>query len=300
LNGAILGMKRTEILKKFDEIVAFAEVERFIDTAVKHYSSGMYLRLAFAVAAHLEPEILLVDEVLAVGDAVFQKRCLGKMGDVTKQGRTVVFVSHNIEAIQRLCSHAVLLEKGQVGASGDTASVVAKYIARDYQRPAPGTRIDLSECGRFGTGVARFVSVTYTNGSTVADGRPYPDGPLEFLLEIESDAPRPVGSLAVSLSETYGARVINADTMLIDRPVQLERGRNFVQLSIRALHLVPGFYRVGLWLADPIQSQEEGGEYDSIQPAFEIEVVNEDHAVSYLAWGETSLVTCDFAVEEIR
>src|SRR5262249_54449439 len=103
LSGAILGMKRAEIARKFDEIVAFAEVEKFIDTAVKHYSSGMYVRLAFAVAAHLEPEILLVDEVLAVGDAAFQKKCLGKMGDVAKEGRTVLFVSHNMAAIQALC-----------------------------------------------------------------------------------------------------------------------------------------------------------------------------------------------------
>src|SRR5882762_5149558 len=105
LSGAILGMSKAEIERKFDEIVAFAELEKFIDTPVKHYSSGMYIRLAFSVAAHLEPEILLVDEMLAVGDAAFQKRCLGKMGDVAREGRTVVFVSHNIEAVQRLCSH---------------------------------------------------------------------------------------------------------------------------------------------------------------------------------------------------
>src|SRR6202042_1892745 len=111
LNGAILGMTRREIHRKFDEIVAFAEVERFLDTPVKRYSSGMYVRLAFAVAAHLEPEILVVDEVLAVGDAEFQKKCLGKMDEVAGHGRTVIFVSHNMSAIQNLCSKAVLLEK---------------------------------------------------------------------------------------------------------------------------------------------------------------------------------------------
>ena len=114
LNGAILGMKRVEIDKKFDEIVDFAEVEKFIDTPVKHYSSGMYLRLAFAVAAHLEPEILLVDEVLAVGDAEFQKKCLGKMGEVAKEGRTVLFVSHNMPAIQKLCKKTLLLQFGAI------------------------------------------------------------------------------------------------------------------------------------------------------------------------------------------
>ena len=128
LNGAILGMKRAEIQRKFDEIVAFAEIERFIDTAVKHYSSGMYLRLAFAVAAHLEPEILLVDEVLAVGDAEFQKRCLGKMESVAQQGRTVVLVSHNMGAIQGLCKRALLVEQGGIIAEGKPADVVGQYL----------------------------------------------------------------------------------------------------------------------------------------------------------------------------
>jgi len=128
LNGAILGMGREEIDRKFDEIVAFAEVERFLDTQVKHYSSGMYLRLAFAVAAHLEPEILLVDEVLAVGDASFQRRCLGKMGDVASSGRTVLFVSHNMEAVQRLCGRTVWIEQGRVERDGPTNDVVAAYL----------------------------------------------------------------------------------------------------------------------------------------------------------------------------
>jgi lipopolysaccharide transport system ATP-binding protein len=114
LNGAILGMKRSHIERKFDEIVAFAEVEKFLDTPVKRYSSGMYVRLAFAVAAHLEPEILIVDEVLAVGDASFQKKCLGKIGDVAKDGRTVLFVSHNMAAVKALCTRAMLLDGGRV------------------------------------------------------------------------------------------------------------------------------------------------------------------------------------------
>ena len=128
LNGAILGMKRVEIDRKFDEIVAFAEVEKFIDTPVKHYSSGMYLRLAFAVAAHLEPEILLVDEVLAVGDATFQKKCLNKMEDVGHQGRTVLFVSHNMPAVTRLCERAILLDEGRVVKDGSSAEIVGVYL----------------------------------------------------------------------------------------------------------------------------------------------------------------------------
>ena len=128
LNGAILGMKRTEIERKFDEIVAFSEVEKFIDTPVKHYSSGMYLRLAFAVAAHLEPEILIVDEVLAVGDARFQKKCLNKMQDVGQQGRTVLFVSHSMPAITRLCERAILLDEGQIVEDGPSPQVVGAYL----------------------------------------------------------------------------------------------------------------------------------------------------------------------------
>lgn len=128
LNGAILGMRRAEIQRKFDEIIAFAEVEKFVDTPVKWFSSGMYMRLAFAVAAHLEPEILIVDEVLAVGDSQFQKKCLGKMEDIAHEGRTVLFVSHNLTAIRSLCSRAIWLERGRVAAIGDVADVVRSYI----------------------------------------------------------------------------------------------------------------------------------------------------------------------------
>jgi lipopolysaccharide transport system ATP-binding protein len=132
LNGAILGMQRKEITRKFDEIVAFAEVERFLDTPVKRYSSGMYVRLAFAVAAHLEPEILIVDEVLAVGDAQFQKKCLGKLEEVAHQGgRTVLFVSHNLATISRLCSSAILLRQGQVAMRGTAMEAVARYLVSD-------------------------------------------------------------------------------------------------------------------------------------------------------------------------
>ena len=129
LNGAILGMTRAEIRRRFDEIVAFAEVERFLDTPVKRYSSGMYVRLAFAVAAHLEPEILVVDEVLAVGDAQFQKKCLGKMGDVAKEGRTVLFVSHNMEAVTNLCQSAILLTQGRNQEKGEAKGAVYNYLS---------------------------------------------------------------------------------------------------------------------------------------------------------------------------
>jgi lipopolysaccharide transport system ATP-binding protein len=129
LNGAILGMRKAEIKRKFDEIVAFSEIEKFIDTPVKHYSSGMYVRLAFAVAAHLEPEILLVDEVLAVGDVSFQKKCLGKMDQVAKEGRTVLFVSHNMAAINRLCNQTLWIDAGCLHLQGETEKVIAAYLS---------------------------------------------------------------------------------------------------------------------------------------------------------------------------
>jgi len=132
LSGAILGMRRSEIVRAFDEIVAFADVDQFIDTPVKHYSSGMYVRLAFAVAAHLEPEILLVDEVLAVGDAAFQRRCLGKIGDVARQGRTVLFVSHNMASIEALCDSCLYIRDGRTEGKGDPVGMVARYLASDF------------------------------------------------------------------------------------------------------------------------------------------------------------------------
>src|SRR3989454_186577 len=130
LNGAILGMRKAEIQQKFDEIVSFAEVERFLDTPVKHYSTGMYLRLAFAVAAHLEPEIILVDEVLAVGDAAFQKKCLGKMGDITEQGRTGLFVSHNMGAVASLCQTGLVLDAGRIRFVGPVTEAVELYLGQ--------------------------------------------------------------------------------------------------------------------------------------------------------------------------
>src|SRR5216110_602812 len=145
LNGAFLGMKRAEIQRRFDEIVAFAEVERFVDTPVKHYSSGMYVRLAFGVAAHLEPEILLVDEVLAVGDADFQKKCLGKMSDVAREGRTVLFVSHNLPSIEKLCGRVIVIDGGRITMQGEPVACIASYLG---SRAEPRAVLDLASIPR--------------------------------------------------------------------------------------------------------------------------------------------------------
>jgi len=166
LNGAILGMRRVEIQRKFDDIVDFSGVSKFIDTPVRHFSSGMYVRLAFAVAAHLEPEILLVDEVLAVGDAAFQKQCLGKMQDVSDSGRTIIFVSHNMPAITRLCSRALLLSGGRVSDDGPADQVVARYLSAELGTSARREWPDLDTAP--GNAEVRLRSVSIVDG----DGRP--------------------------------------------------------------------------------------------------------------------------------
>jgi lipopolysaccharide transport system ATP-binding protein len=162
LNGAILGMKKAEIENKLDEIVAFAEIDKFLDTPVKHYSSGMYVRLAFSVAAHLEPEILLVDEVLAVGDMAFQRKCLGKMDNVAQEGRTVLFVSHNMGLLQTLCERGILLQHGTVSADGTITEVVDAYLQTLEQAISQ----DLSDrTDRKGVGQARLINTEVTGGN---------------------------------------------------------------------------------------------------------------------------------------
>lgn len=306
LNGAILGMGKIEIQQKFDEIVAFAEVEKFLDTPVKHYSSGMYVRLAFAVAAHLEPEILIVDEVLAVGDAQFQKKCLGKMQDVSQQqGRTVLFVSHNIDAIQRLCSQCLLLENGRLVAHGDTASIAGKYLSSHCFKASPDDRIDLSHASRIGTGEARFVSVQYSSLNSATGFQPYSNGPLEFELRIESDSARVVGSLAVTVFTQAGVKLVNADIVSLGRSIVLQRGYNTVKLKIQKLYLNPDIYVVGVWLAKMSESVAEMGQnaenslLDYIESAFEMEVINlasERGGIHYNA--DDGVVFCPFEVVE--
>jgi len=170
LNGAILGMSRVEIKRKFDEIVSFSEIEKFLDTPVKRYSSGMYVRLAFAVAAHLEPEILIVDEVLAVGDIQFQKKCLGKMESVARTGRTVIFVSHNIGAITQLCSRAILLDKGSLVDSGDAAKVANRYLNDATNRQTAMSWPDQSQAPGNESVRLKSVRVVVDDGTTLLDG----------------------------------------------------------------------------------------------------------------------------------
>lgn len=184
LNGSILGMTRREIASKLDEIVAFAEVEKFLDTPVKFYSSGMYVRLAFAVAAHLEPEILVVDEVLAVGDAAFQKKCLGKMGEVSKGGRTVLFVSHNMDAVRRLCGKAVWLDGGRVKEMGETEHCVSRYLLKGVRE---GGRAEFTPPHRLANGMpAQLHAVQIEDASGRVTNRFSARSPIRVSIEWEA------------------------------------------------------------------------------------------------------------------
>jgi lipopolysaccharide transport system ATP-binding protein len=300
LNGAVLGMKKAEIERKFDEIVAFAETEKFMDTPVKRYSSGMYLRLAFAVAAHLDPEILIVDEVLAVGDVQFQKKCLGKMQDISKgEGRTILFVSHNLDAVRRLCTRCFILSEGKLLANGDTATVVDQYLDENAFKGKPKEWIDVSQLSRTGTGEARFIAVQYSSLCEAAAFKPYPNGPLEFLLVINARSAMAIGSIAVTIYSSAGVKLVNADTIALGQVINLRHGHNDIRLRIEKLHLNPGVYVVGLWIANPIHANRTGGEFDQIQSAFEIEVIEVRPQPFGKKPDSDGLVTCPFELLEV-
>lgn len=274
LNGAILGMSKADIRRKFDEIVAFSEVEQFLDTPVKHYSSGMYVRLAFAVAAHLEPDILIVDEVLAVGDINFQKKCLNKMQDVSmKQGRTVLFVSHNMEAIQRLCSQCILLEQSRLTDYDSTPFVVTRYLASHFQGTRPNQWFELTSAVRSGTGTARFVGARYSSLNESIAFQPYSHGALEFLLAIESDTSMDVDSLAVDICNYAGTVLLNADICIYGQIIHLKQGMTIVKLEIEQLYLHQGTYSIGLYVAKTGMGANDTI-FDYIESAFEIEVIS--------------------------
>ena len=292
LSGAILGMRRAEIARKFDDIVAFAEVERFIDTPVKHYSSGMGLRLAFAVAAHLEPEILIIDEVLAVGDARFQKKCLGKMQDVSaRHGRTVLFVSHNMSAVQRLCNRCLLLRGGELAAAGPTAEIVSRYLA-DSAAAEPSRWIDLSGIRRSGSGEARFRSMRYGSDCAAGSGQPVTGGPLEVTVVIEAETALSASGLALTFYDRHGTKLVNADILSLGRVVPLRPGLNQVRFRIEALLLNPGTYVLGLWLAG-----SGGGAVDFTEAALELEVVDPESEGPGIRPLSDGVVPCRFTVE---
>jgi lipopolysaccharide transport system ATP-binding protein len=245
LNGSILGMSKREIQSKFDEIVDFAEVEKFLDTPVKRYSSGMYVRLAFAVAAHLEPEILIVDEVLAVGDAAFQKKCLGKMKDVTGQGRTLLFVSHNMAAIQNLCSTCLYMKGGSLITQGKTEDVIPIYLraSLDTQHTEIADRSD-----RSGSGAVRFLSFTLrdSEGKTVHTAQCGEVCHIDIGFKAKSDLSNL--SIAVGVDDDFGQRVAhfsNETTGQLFEKVGMNDST--VRLTIPHMPLKRGVYSVTLF-----------------------------------------------------
>lgn len=253
LNGAILGMKRAEIERKFDAIVAFSEIERFIDTPVKHYSSGMYLRLAFAVAAHLEPEILLVDEVLAVGDAGFQQKCLGKMQDVAEEGRTVLFVSHNLASVRNLCSRCILLKNGTVWEDSHPAKAIDTYLNKMQQQASEEDLFNRKD--RKGKGMVRLKKVEiFSNGNhpttTLATGYP-----ARFLFKM--DTIKRGMSCIFTLYDHYGQPIthFNSSTHCPEDISDSNGGDNFL-CAIDELLLLPGRYRMNVAISTDGELQD--------------------------------------------
>lgn len=274
LNGAILGMSKAEISRKFDEIVTFAEVEKFLDTPVKRYSSGMYVRLAFAVAAHVEPEILIVDEVLAVGDAAFQKKCLGKMKDVGSEGRTIIFVSHNISALNTLCSEAVYLEKGSVKEVGKATNILKSYTSDLFDHDTS----DLSILRVSGHGEKiRFTNVNLiSEDTTVSFGKP-----ITYALNIHSDINLESLSIGSSIFSHEGhcvGSLITKENFSISANQSID-----LELKLPNFNLAPGSYYAGLSIG-------QGGFQDTNRIDLDVVVGKPSFQVVALEKGEGSLL----------
>jgi lipopolysaccharide transport system ATP-binding protein len=239
LNGAILGMTRREILARFDEIVAFAEIEKFLDTPVKHYSSGMYVRLAFAVAAHLEPEILVVDEVLAVGDADFQKKCMGKMRDVSRGGRTVLFVSHNVPALSSLCNRAVVLDRGRLAYDGEIQEGIAFY-----------SRLGATSRAGAAQKEPRVVSAS-VDGPAAVSGR------LVVRVEFESPWPLSPPQLGIVVASSGGIPVFGINTTMDPTFAPSPSSSGVLEVTIDDAPLHTGLYRLSLWFGEKARNYVE-------------------------------------------
>jgi len=256
MNGAILGMSKADIDRRFDEIVAFAEIDTYLDTPVKRYSSGMQLRLGFAVAAHMEPEILIVDEVLAVGDAAFQKKCMGKMGDVASGGRTVLFVSHNMAAVQHLCSQAILLAGGKVAKIGPTPAIVQQYLS---PRNA-GAQAELSSGILYSAEPSTELDYQVTKIAMLDHaGRPlnklHTWDYVKFRVEFQSKKRVPSASLDLQITSPDGARVVWCSTQPDSNvPFDIQPGRSHVDCVFPQFPLTAGAYYIAAALAIPNQS----------------------------------------------
>ena len=254
LNGAILGMTKAEIKKKFDEIVDFAEVEKFLDTPVKRYSSGMYVRLAVAVAAHLEPDILLVDEVLAVGDASFQNKCMTKMDNVaTQQGRTVLFVSHNMAAVQRLCTKGIFIEAGRLREHGPIARVLDLY-----QRSFDRSETDPAQMGELKSGQARFVSWELAHSTTGCQHSCFTREECEFVITLASRIQLDDAGISFMLLNAEGDLVVSANSVINRMPrFKIPEGVHQIRVKVR-LPIKAGVYQSAIRLNRLSKGQVEG------------------------------------------
>ena len=253
LNGAILGMTKSEIRSKFDEIVAFSGVEKYIDTPVKRYSSGMYVRLAFAVAAHLEPEILIVDEVLAVGDAEFQKKCLGKMKDVSGEGRTVLFVSHNMGAIEDLCSKAMYMEKGNVLTIDTTSATVTTYLNSYFNRA--NNSMIFENVKRDGNGIIRFKSWGILNTKNQEIARVTSGQDFKILLNFNVNNPRAIDTLhfSVTISDDRDntiSHLSNSVSNGIEFKIDSNLENGVAICNVKNIPLQPGLYVLHFFCSD--------------------------------------------------
>jgi lipopolysaccharide transport system ATP-binding protein len=269
LNGAILGMSRQEINRKFDEIVAFAEVERFLDLPVKRYSSGMGVRLAFAVAANLDPEILVVDEVLAVGDLAFQQRCLGRMGDIARSGRTVLLVSHNMASILNLCKKVVVLERGRVSYVGECAKGVAWYV--DSGRTCGG-EADLSARPNRRLGGNPFLAlVRVRDGEGKVTDRLTCGGPMTIDVLVDTCGQPTDYNVQVGVEDHLGVRLFTVATNFSAVGPLALRGRQLVRCEVGPLPLAPGRYALSLYLGPSYKPA-----VDAVEQALWFEVVEAD------------------------
>ncbi len=286
LAGSVSGMRRKEILAKFDRIVEFSEIGQHLDTPVKRYSSGQYVRLAFAVTAYLEPEILIVDEVLAVGDATFQRRCIDRMAELARQGRTILFVTHNMQLIPQFCQRAVLMERGKVAAIGPAAEVTQTYMDRLLQDSRVG---DLRDKARQGDGRAIFTRA----GLTDASGRAlsiFPSGDdLVVKLEVEAKEALPDVSIAVVLASLHGTRVISGWSREDNFKIALKPGLQEFECRFKAVNIRPGH----TFLIHLNLSTSNGVLVDSVENAIVMDTLGNDRTAHLSTSQDHGMIYCE-------
>ena len=296
LNGAILGMRKTEIISKFDEIVAFSEVERFLETPVKHYSSGMYVRLAFAVAAHLNPEILVVDEVLAVGDMAFQKKCLGKMNEVSQGGRTVLFVSHNMVAVENLCHRGIVLSHGKLTFDGNAKEAINFYLHSVSGEGSHGHIIDLASARRGPLRRPRLLQKMefYTDGNTPMKGNILMGAALKIRVHFPLSEPVDNFQIGIGFNDMFDQRVLTVHSCFEpDRSHGKRVGPQVFVCDIPSLTLVPGGYTLRIWMDIGVD------EVDLVNDAARIQVVESDfYGTGRAPWNGTFVLKHRWYIEQ--